>query len=78
LSLLDSDRFVFSHNHHFIDLYLMTQCHSNIIANSSFSWWGAWLNKNNNNSVIVPPVWFGPKIGADTKDLIPEDWTILR
>lgn len=78
LSLLNSSRFIFSHNHHFIDLYLMTQCHSNIIANSSFSWWGAWLNQNKNKSVIVPPVWFGPLIGADTKDLIPEDWTILQ
>lgn len=78
LNMLNSDRFIFSHNHHFVDLYLMTQCNSNIIANSSFSWWGAWLNENNNKSVIVPPVWFGPKIGADTKDLIPEDWTILQ
>jgi hypothetical protein len=76
-NLLNSDKFIFSYNHHFVDLYLMTQCHSNIIANSSFSWWGAWLNQNKNKSVIAPSIWFGPPIDANTKDLIPEDWTIL-
>lgn len=58
---------------HFEDLYLMTQCQHNIIANSSFSWWGAWLNDNPNKIVIAPERWFnkGPK---DTQDLIPEGW----
>ncbi len=58
---------------HFEDLYLMTQCSHNIIANSSFSWWGAWLNANPNKHVIAPLKWFnnGP---ADIQDLIPETW----
>ncbi|MCW3073844.1 MAG: hypothetical protein JWP69_913 [Flaviaesturariibacter sp.] len=58
---------------HFEDLFLMSQCRHNIIANSSFSWWGAWLNANSNKTVIAPKQWFnqGPK---DTQDLIPERW----
>lgn len=58
---------------HFEDLHLMSQCGHNIIANSSFSWWGAWLNKNPGKIVIAPNKWFnsGPQ---DTQDLIPSNW----
>lgn len=55
------------------DFYLMSQCKHNIIANSSFSWWAAWLNNNPDKLVIAPKKWFnnGPK---DTEDLIPDSW----
>jgi Glycosyl transferase family 11 len=56
------------------DLYLMSMCKNNIIANSSFSWWGAWLNNNPNKKVIAPNKWFGEKTGIDESDIIPETW----
>ena len=58
------------------DLYLMSACDNNIIANSSFSWWAAWLNKNENKKIIAPSNWFGP--GApSSQDIIPEDWITI-
>jgi hypothetical protein len=58
----------------YVDLCLMTLCSDHIIANSSFSWWGAWLA--NTSTVIAPNNWFGPNnANKETKDLIPESWT---
>jgi hypothetical protein len=59
-----------------IDLHLMALCQHNIIANSSFSWWGAWLNRNPNKIVIAPQRWFAAG-HQDTSDLIPEKWIRL-
>ena len=56
------------------DLMLMSKCKHNIIANSSFSWWGAWLNPNKEKIVLAPGRWFA-KPSIDTKDLLPESWT---
>ncbi len=61
----------------YIELYLMSLCDNNIISNSSFSWWGAWLNKNKNKIVIGPKLWFGSAITESDKDIIPEDWIKL-
>lgn len=58
------------------DMRLMRACRHNIMANSSFSWWGAWLNENPDKIVIAPQQWFNdPSI--DTSDLIPEGWIRL-
>lgn len=55
------------------DLRLMSQCKHHIIANSSFSWWGAWLCTNPGKIVLAPKRWF-KESGRDTRDLIPESW----
>lgn len=57
------------------DMYLMSQCENLIIANSSFSWWAAWLCENNNKKVIAPEKWFNDKNkNKQTLDLIPASW----
>lgn len=53
------------------DMWLMTQCKHSIIANSSFSWWGAWLNQNDGQEVISPKIWFDNK---PTPDIWCQDW----
>ena len=61
-------------NDDILDLTLQTICDNNIIANSSFSWWGAWLNQSKNKKVIAPKEWFGPAGHKDTQDVIPNNW----
>ena len=55
------------------DLWLMSSCKHFIIANSSLSWWGAWLSLSENKVVVAPKKWFANK-SYDTSDLIPPDW----
>jgi len=55
------------------DLRLMSMCKHNIIANSSFSWWGGWLNPNPKKLVIAPQKWFNDETRS-TQDIIPEQW----
>ena len=78
--LFDDDRFLVSQsNSPYHDLYLMTQCSDFIIANSTYSWWGAWLCMNPFKEVIYPNRWFGPNnANKSTIDLFPRSWRILN
>jgi len=73
------DKFIFiENNEDYIDFYLISLCDHVILANSSFSWWGAWLNANKNKKIIAPKKWFGENVPHDTKDLIPVSWDKLE
>lgn len=78
-NLLISDPAVFvGHNsgdQAFQDIRLIAECQHQIIANSSFSWWGAWLNPNPNKIVIGPKKWFA--VSKNTSTLFPEHWIAL-
>ena len=58
------------------DLRLMSACSHHIIANSGFSWWGAWLNERDDKIVCAPKRWFAEPT-YETKDILPKDWVAL-
>lgn len=63
---------------HWKDMALMSYCKHHIIANSSFSWWGAWLSESNGH-VFAPYQWFNPlKVNFNIQDFIPDRWTIIH
>ena len=70
----ESDRFFVSESDNIHDMYLMSMSQYNIIANSTFSWWGAWLAGHDN--VIGPKLWFGPD-GEDPTDIFIDRWEYL-
>ena len=75
--LFDGDRFLVAEgNVNYVDLCLMTLCTGHIIANSSFSWWGAWLS--NSKKVIAPKNWFSGHLEEqDTTDLYCPEWEVV-
>lgn len=65
-------------NAHFLEMRLMSQAKANIIANSSFSWWAAWLNSNPEKRVIAPEKWYVDTVkNNQTSDLLPDSWIRL-
>lgn len=66
----------YSDNNCYVDLCLMSMFDHNIIANSTFSWWGAYLNKNKNKIVISPKKWF--HLPFNNPDINPSDWISLQ
>lgn len=69
---LNKEKVIYSSNERDIeDLYFMSKCSAHIIANSTFSWWGAWLNSNENKVVIAPKQWFKNKTSSS---IVPRDW----
>ena len=73
----DSIQYIEGHDD-MTDLYLMSQMKHHIIANSSFSWWGAWLCQHSQKRVITPSIWFGHANGDHTiDDLIPKEWCVI-
>ena len=58
------------------DLFLMSKCRHHIIANSSFSWWGAWLN-GQSNSIVCAPRNFTPHVGKPIRDVYPANWRVI-
>lgn len=77
--LFNPDRFMISESGwNLVDMCLMSMCTHHIIANSSFSWWGAWLSGS--NSVIAPSQWFGTTgytSKHNTEDIVPNRWKKL-
>lgn len=60
-----------------LDMMLMSACDHHVIANSSFSWWGAWLNPSSDKIVYAPARWFRNS-SHNTNDIIPESWTKIE
>lgn len=75
-------RAIFVDESDWLSLYLMSYCSYHIIANSSFSWWGARFaeifNTNDAVRVFYPSKWFGPGVKENLKDLIPERWQLVH
>ena len=61
-------------NQSYIDMQLMSLCKHNIIANSSFSWWAAWLNQFRDKIVIAPKFW---TINKNIPDIVCDEWIVL-
>lgn len=77
-SVLGGQVFYAENNSPIQDMYLMSLCDHNVIANSSFSWWASYLNKNFNKIGIAPKNWFGKNyVMNDTKDLYLKSWILM-
>jgi hypothetical protein len=71
-----SNRYIINQDE-IIEMYMMSLCDHNIIANSSFSWWGAYLNENPQKQVIAPKNWFGPRGPKKWDSIYMPNWILL-
>lgn len=81
-----SDNVTFDHKTHFVDhndastahedLFLISQARCCVVANSTFSWWGAWLNQRADKSILAPDTWFQPQT-LDGSSIIPKSWSVV-
>ena len=75
-TIFRGEKFIFVKDLDHVELFLMTLCDHNIIANSTFSWWGAYLNQNPAKIVIAPDLWVGDN-RCTTDDIVPKEWIKL-
>ena len=75
-NFIESPLTFIENNSDVVDFWLMSLCRHNVLANSTFSWWAGWLNKNNSKFVIAPKKWFLNST-ISTRDLIPKNWFTL-
>jgi hypothetical protein len=59
-------------------LYLMTKCRANVITNSTFAWWGAWLNLRDDRIIVAPSAWCRPGVPNTISGILPEEWIKVR
>lgn len=74
-----SEAFIAGRNSELVDFFALSYCNHQIIANSTFSWWAAWLNRNGTKTVIAPKDWYIDdfSLAVETSELLPQDWVTL-
>jgi hypothetical protein len=60
------------------EMWLMSLCKNHIMVNSTFSWWGTFLNPNKNKKIVAPSIWFGPRGPRNYGDIYESNWTVLE
>lgn len=73
-TFIDKNFHIIENEPDYMDMYIMSMCTHNIIPNSTFGWWAAWMNKNPDKLVITPKKWFSDEYEHNIDDLIPNSW----